>query len=116
MILSNKKVFAYVNGKSLGRICLIVPRRQLCFDETQYRIIKMSFRRILPLLVRNIATISNQTRNVATASHDLKSVLLRARFAPTLVQTRGMFVQTQETPNPNSLKFLPGCEVLEEGQ
>lgn len=27
-----------------------------------------------------------------------------------------MFVQTQETPNPNSLKFLPGVKVLEEGQ
>lgn len=27
-----------------------------------------------------------------------------------------MFVQTQNTPNPNSLKFYPGCGVLEEGQ
>ncbi|KAK9704382.1 NifU-like domain [Popillia japonica] len=27
-----------------------------------------------------------------------------------------MFVQTQETPNPNSLKFLPGVSVLEAGQ
>lgn len=27
-----------------------------------------------------------------------------------------MFVQTQETPNPNSLKFLPGVKVLEPGQ
>lgn len=23
-----------------------------------------------------------------------------------------MFIQTQETPNPNTLKFLPGCEVV----
>eukprot|EP00058_Branchiostoma_floridae_P028258 XP_002613749.1 hypothetical protein BRAFLDRAFT_84497 [Branchiostoma floridae] len=30
-------------------------------------------------------------------------------------QARTMFIQTQETPNPNSLKFLPGCEVLETG-
>ncbi|XP_017768704.1 PREDICTED: NFU1 iron-sulfur cluster scaffold homolog, mitochondrial-like [Nicrophorus vespilloides] len=29
---------------------------------------------------------------------------------------RSMFVQTQETPNPNSLKFLPGVQVLEPGQ
>jgi len=29
---------------------------------------------------------------------------------------RTMFVQTQNTPNPNSLKFYPGCVVLEEGQ
>lgn len=26
-----------------------------------------------------------------------------------------MFVQTQETPNPNSLKFIPGVPVLESG-
>ncbi|XP_050347987.1 NFU1 iron-sulfur cluster scaffold homolog, mitochondrial-like [Nymphalis io] len=29
---------------------------------------------------------------------------------------RTMFIQTQETPNPNSLKFLPGTKVLEPGQ
>lgn len=27
-----------------------------------------------------------------------------------------MFIQTQETPNPNSLKFIPGVKVLEPGQ
>ncbi|XP_060521803.1 NFU1 iron-sulfur cluster scaffold homolog, mitochondrial-like [Cylas formicarius] len=27
-----------------------------------------------------------------------------------------MFIQTQETPNPNSLKFIPGNQVLEPGQ
>nr|XP_008191042.1 PREDICTED: NFU1 iron-sulfur cluster scaffold homolog, mitochondrial-like [Tribolium castaneum] len=27
-----------------------------------------------------------------------------------------MVIQTQETPNPNSLKFLPGVKILEEGQ
>eukprot|EP00741_Cyanophora_paradoxa_P021959 tig00021432_g21196.t1 len=29
---------------------------------------------------------------------------------------RSMFIQTQTTPNPNSLKFLPGRDVLESGQ
>ncbi|XP_043101998.1 NFU1 iron-sulfur cluster scaffold homolog, mitochondrial-like [Puntigrus tetrazona] len=28
---------------------------------------------------------------------------------------RNMFIQTQDTPNPNSLKFLPGRVVLEAG-
>ncbi|XP_076680614.1 NFU1 iron-sulfur cluster scaffold homolog, mitochondrial [Andrena cerasifolii] len=32
------------------------------------------------------------------------------------VQKRTMFIQTQDTPNPNSLKFLPGVKVLEQGQ
>ena len=26
-----------------------------------------------------------------------------------------MFIQVQETPNPNSLKFIPGISVLESG-
>lgn len=32
------------------------------------------------------------------------------------VTWRSMFIQTQSTPNPNSLKFYPGCDVLEEGK
>ena len=32
-----------------------------------------------------------------------------------LPQARGMFVQVQDTPNPNSLKFLPGVPVLQTG-
>jgi len=36
---------------------------------------------------------------------------------PVVIQTqsRSMFIQTQETPNPHSLKFLPGIKVLEQG-
>lgn len=30
------------------------------------------------------------------------------------ISQRSMFIQTQDTPNPNSLKFLPGVPVLEE--
>ncbi|XP_072743605.1 NFU1 iron-sulfur cluster scaffold homolog, mitochondrial isoform X1 [Anoplolepis gracilipes] len=30
-------------------------------------------------------------------------------------QRRNMFIQTQDTPNPNSLKFIPGVPVLGEG-
>ena len=26
-----------------------------------------------------------------------------------------MFIQTEETPNPNTLKFIPGVQVLNEG-
>ena len=31
-----------------------------------------------------------------------------------MIQKRSMFIQTQPTPNPSSLKFLPGCPVLDE--
>lgn len=26
-----------------------------------------------------------------------------------------MFIQVQETPNPNSLKFVPGVQIMESG-
>lgn len=32
-----------------------------------------------------------------------------------MTQSRNMFIQTQDTPNPDSLKFLPGKTVLEKG-
>lgn len=38
------------------------------------------------------------------------SVLLMGQFPK-----RSMFIQTQDTPNPDSLKFLPGVEVLGKG-
>jgi len=31
------------------------------------------------------------------------------------IHHRNMFIQVQVTPNPNSLKFIPGCVVLESG-
>jgi len=37
------------------------------------------------------------------------------KISQTVVTSRSMFIQTQETPNPSSLKFLPGTQVLEEG-
>jgi len=38
---------------------------------------------------------------------------LRTNFQQTL---RNFFIQTQDTPNPNSLKFLPGEKVLDTGR
>lgn len=32
-----------------------------------------------------------------------------------LLQKRSMFIQVQDTPNPESLKFMPGVEVLGKG-
>ena len=41
----------------------------------------------------------------------------RARAVPVALRAlaRSMFIQTEATPNPDSLKFLPGKEVLEAG-
>lgn len=46
---------------------------------------------------------------VAAAACPLPHALRQLRAGR--LQTRTMFIQTQETPNPNSMKFLPGVEV-----
>ncbi|XP_043938961.1 NFU1 iron-sulfur cluster scaffold homolog, mitochondrial [Protopterus annectens] len=47
--------------------------------------------------------------------HGVKQkVSLPVHSAP-LISARHMFIQTQDTPNPNSLKFIPGHAVLESG-
>uniref|UniRef100_A0A8D0L5M6 NFU1 iron-sulfur cluster scaffold homolog, mitochondrial n=1 Tax=Sphenodon punctatus TaxID=8508 RepID=A0A8D0L5M6_SPHPU len=40
-------------------------------------------------------------------------LLLNLTFILPLLSVRCMFIQTQDTPNPNSLKFIPGKPVLE---
>src|SRR5207302_4896178 len=43
--------------------------------------------------------------------------MLRVSSCPLFVArgARLMFIQTEQTPNPASLKFLPGCTVMESG-
>ena len=51
---------------------------------------------------------------VVSRRTELKGRLLESpRLSHQAVRT--MFIQTQDTPNPQSLKFLPGRSVLEEG-
>lgn len=44
-----------------------------------------------------------------------KGSLLQPICVNSKTPVRSMFIQTQETPNPNSLKFIPGVQVLEAG-
>ena len=48
------------------------------------------------------------------AARTLQEVEGRARRQTPFVPARGMFIQTQNTPNPASLMFLPGVSVMEE--
>ncbi|MGH0192506.1 UNVERIFIED_CONTAM: hypothetical protein FKN15_016752 [Acipenser sinensis] len=48
-------------------------------------------------------------------SQHAKPRRLQPLQSASLIPARGMFIQTQDTPNPNSLKFLPGRVVLESG-
>lgn len=59
-------------------------------------------------------------KNVHTAVNPPKSKLFsqvkQNNYNALQVPKRSMFIQTQDTPNPNSLKFIPGIEVLGKGQ
>ncbi|CAG5117666.1 unnamed protein product [Candidula unifasciata] len=63
----------------------------------------------------------NCTRHLHTVSLGKHSTVQRRGFLQSKLSAfrtqhvRSMFIQTQETPNPNSLKFIPGVTVLESG-
>lgn len=58
---------------------------------------------------RSISTINFKTYNTIQRKH----LLQPQQWFPSLF--RSMFIQTQDTPNPDSLKFLPGVDVLGQG-
>lgn len=74
--------------------------------------------RVLFLNAKKLAV--SPLRNI-TSNYNLRNVsqcgcnsFLR-RQASIILLKRNMFIRTQDTPNPKSLKFLPGVEVLESG-
>ncbi|XP_076072568.1 NFU1 iron-sulfur cluster scaffold homolog, mitochondrial-like [Mytilus galloprovincialis] len=58
-------------------------------------------------------TRCNQINRAIPNTHN--RVLLQPPCINRKSLVRHMFIQTQETPNPNSLKFIPGVQVLEAG-
>ncbi|EDV95195.1 NFU1 iron-sulfur cluster scaffold homolog, mitochondrial [Drosophila grimshawi] len=62
---------------------------------------------------------SSARKTYSTLAVDLtkQQMLLRKPLETLALQItkRSMFIQTQDTPNPDSLKFLPGVEVLGKG-
>ncbi|XP_027007136.1 NFU1 iron-sulfur cluster scaffold homolog, mitochondrial isoform X1 [Tachysurus fulvidraco] len=72
-------------------------------------------------VIWNFCALVTGTRTLACRHHH-GSALGKLSFnmrtlprCPTATFVRNMFIQTQDTPNPNSLKFLPGRVVLESG-
>jgi len=62
----------------------------------------------------NFSTWKLEERAVHLHDLDRRYILKKATaISPFWVPSRSMFIKTQETPNPNSLKFYPGCQVLE---
>ncbi|CCF50131.1 hypothetical protein NDA11_006468 [Ustilago hordei] len=62
---------------------------------------------------RTVPRIAPLSRPMLTSS--LTPSLRTGTITPLTVQKRTMFIQTESTPNEDSLKFLPGRQVMESG-
>ena len=75
------------------------------------------FRIAKPILL----TLSQVTKQVGNVNNGVRSYAkwTKASFLQPQILShasgRSMFIKTQDTPNPSSLKFLPGAKVLEHG-
>ncbi|XP_065363549.1 NFU1 iron-sulfur cluster scaffold homolog, mitochondrial-like [Calliphora vicina] len=82
--------------------------------------------------IKNSRNISNNINKITSSNVVTKRYLMQNIWSNTTQHTaklldspknvgilqniqRSMFIQTQDTPNPDSLKFLPGVEVLGKG-
>ncbi|XP_050311347.1 NFU1 iron-sulfur cluster scaffold homolog, mitochondrial-like [Anthonomus grandis grandis] len=67
-------------------------------------------------MLRNFLNMSRKSVNVPSGITNFlpSNNMLKKHISTTNLLS--MFIQTQETPNPNSLKFLPGTKVLETGE
>ncbi|XP_072164895.1 NFU1 iron-sulfur cluster scaffold homolog, mitochondrial-like isoform X1 [Diadema setosum] len=63
----------------------------------------------------HVLASSNGLAEASASKHLLSQAAGRNNILSRLQPARSMFIQTQDTPNPNSLKFLPGVEVLGSG-
>lgn len=70
----------------------------------------------IPRQISTLQRFDNGNRSNEVNSSKINRNLL-ANKTPTmnLQWNRTMFIQTQDTPNPDSLKFIPGVEVLGKG-
>jgi len=66
-------------------------------------------------LISLVPTLIKAHQTFTTSSRLLPTIKLTNQKS-FLIPVRTMFIQTQDTPNPNSVKFLPGVQVLEKGQ
>lgn len=68
------------------------------------------------ILCSTLQRMSNSSRSIEFYSSNVTTSLLVNRLLAVNLQcNRTMFIQTQDTPNPDSLKFMPGVEVLGKG-
>ncbi|KAK7872928.1 hypothetical protein R5R35_004247 [Gryllus longicercus] len=73
-------------------------------------------RYLLPQKIQQNIKYNEHPRWFHSPQNTGRRVLLQPTNLASVVAKRTMFIQTQETPNPNSLKFIPGVDVLGEGK
>lgn len=83
---------------------------------------KLSVKRCVPVVNRMLSAQEYSTVFPVGLRHwygdsETSICILSSKHNPSTSsqQRRNMFIQTQDTPNPNSLKFIPGLSVLGEG-
>ncbi|XP_029164424.1 NFU1 iron-sulfur cluster scaffold homolog, mitochondrial-like [Nylanderia fulva] len=82
---------------------------------------KLSVKRCVPVANRMLAQEYSTTFPIGLrhwhGDSERSICILPSKHSPAISsqQKRNMFIQTQDTPNPNSLKFIPGVLVLGEG-
>ena len=81
----------------------------------QYHLLRLSSSAMtfLPACVSDSGS-ARSSSSLSSSSRLLKMPISSSVFCAT-APSRSMFIQTRDTPNPNSLVFLPGCDVLDEG-
>lgn len=77
-------------------------------------ILRSPMRQTIKSHVRLISSLQAKSPNGAE-NLSRKILLGKTLVNYNLKLNRNMFIQTQETPNPDSLKFVPGVSVLEKG-
>jgi len=68
----------------------------------------------IPIAARRATALSPPCRSVHHASNPTRPTIRNARQSPFFSSKRTIFIQTEETPNPDALKFKPNQRVLPE--
>ncbi|XP_068232158.1 NFU1 iron-sulfur cluster scaffold homolog, mitochondrial-like [Palaemon carinicauda] len=91
-----------------GRLCTSTFTR-----IPQFKRVRSSVTSLTPIALYP-QTLGHHVRNWSCASGISQKLLKPAASCGSSI-IRTMFIKVQDTPNPNSLKFLPGVQVLENG-
>lgn len=85
------------------------------FCTLKIKAIHLSIRLGIYSTLHRLATINKNALKFNASNRTEALLTVNRTLALNLLCHRTMFIQTQDTPNPDSLKFMPGVEVLGKG-